>query len=73
MARVAITLTFLLFVSSVPSRVWAQYDGSYDNGDQSRVWLRALLDVRVAGGGPAASWTDRGQGQLRYGGSSNAT
>ena len=73
MARLAITLTLLLFASSAPSRVWAQFDDSYDNGDQSRVWLRALLDVRVAGGGPAASWTDRGPGKLRYGGSSNAT
>jgi hypothetical protein len=37
---------------------------------QSSVWLRALLDVRLVGGGPAPSWTDHGPGTLRYGGSS---
>jgi hypothetical protein len=37
---------------------------------QSSVWIRGLLDVRAVGGGPAPSWTDRGPGKLRYGGSS---
>lgn len=32
-------------------------------------WLRALLDVRLVGGGPAPSWADTGPGKLRYGGS----
>ena len=36
---------------------------------QSSVWMRALLDARLVGGGPAPSWTDRGPGKLRYGGS----
>jgi hypothetical protein len=35
----------------------------------SSVWLRALLDVRLVGGGPAPSWTEGGPGKMRYGGS----
>ena len=42
----------------------------YDVVDQpSNLWLRALVDVRLAGGGPAPSWTDSGPGKMRYGGS----
>ena len=37
----------------------------------SSVWIKGLLDVRAVGGGPAPSWTDRGPGKLRYGGSSS--
>ncbi len=48
---------------------WAQYDsGDFDVEQTDRVWLRALLDVRLARGGPAPSWTDSGIGKLRYGG-----
>src|SRR6185312_10011652 len=36
---------------------------------QSSLWARALLDVRLVGGGPAASWSDGGPGKMRYGGS----
>jgi hypothetical protein len=39
----------------------------------SDVWWRALVDVRLAGGGPAPSWTDRGPGKMRYGGHNTAT
>jgi hypothetical protein len=34
----------------------------------SSVWLRAVLDVRVVRAGSAPSWTDSGPGKLRYGG-----
>jgi hypothetical protein len=40
----------------------------YENEEESRVWLRALLDVRVARGGSSPSWTDHGPGRTRYGG-----
>jgi hypothetical protein len=51
-----------------PSLAWAQYDVE----QEQRVWLRALLDVRVARGGSAPSWTDLGPGKTRYGGKSTA-
>lgn len=35
-------------------------------------WLRGLLDVRVARGGRAPSWTDGGPGKARYGGRSTS-
>jgi hypothetical protein len=35
-------------------------------------WFRGLLDVRIAGGGRAPSWTDKGPGKSRYGGRSTA-
>jgi hypothetical protein len=44
----------------------------YEVEQQKSVWLRALLDVRLVGGGPAPSWTDRGPGKMRYGGSAEA-
>lgn len=41
----------------------------YDVADEtSRVWLRALIDVRIARGPEFPSWTDSGPGKLRYGG-----
>ena len=51
-------------VASAPAH--AQYEVDEDNP----VWLRALLDVRVARGGSAPSWTDHGPGKTRYGGRS---
>lgn len=43
----------------------------YDVADEtSRVWLRALIDVRIARGPEFPSWTDSGPGKLRYGGRS---
>src|SRR5215470_14582728 len=47
----------------------AQAYGQYAVEADPPVWLRALLDVRVARGGPAPSWTDEGAGKMRYGGS----
>ena len=46
----------------------AQYEVEQDQ----RVWLRALLDVRLVRAGPAPSWTDTGPGKLRYGGKETA-
>jgi hypothetical protein len=48
---------------------FAQYEVEEDR----RVWLRALLDVRLVGAGPATSWTDSGFGKLRYGGKATAS
>lgn len=45
----------------------AQYDV---DDETSRVWLRALIDVRIARGPEFPSWTDSGPGKLRYGGRS---
>ncbi len=57
----------LLCLCAMPA--WAQYDsGDFDVEQADRVWLRALLDVRLVRGGPAPSWTDSGIGKLRYGG-----
>ncbi|HEY4212389.1 MAG TPA: hypothetical protein VGM84_13000 [Steroidobacteraceae bacterium] len=65
-SRLARLITSILLTCCVISRpVHAQYEVERD----SRIWLRALLDVRLVGGGPAPSWTDRGPGKLRYGGS----
>jgi hypothetical protein len=52
----------------VASPARAQYDVDADE----RVWLRAMLDVRIARGGSAPSWTDHGPGKTRYGGRSTA-
>src|SRR4029453_11803698 len=51
-----------------PQGAFAQYDVEEDQ----RVWVRALLDVRVAHAGPQPSWTDRGLGKTRFGGKVNA-
>jgi hypothetical protein len=63
-ARIAWSL--LCCVLSVPA--WAQYESEFEVEQDERVWLRALLDVRVVRAGPAPSWTDSGAGKLRYGG-----
>ncbi|HEU4624771.1 MAG TPA: hypothetical protein VFS52_08430, partial [Steroidobacteraceae bacterium] len=47
----------------------AQYEVEQDR----RVWLRALLDVRLVRAGPATSWTDAGFGKMRYGGEATAS
>jgi len=65
-ARAWIASCVLLTCCVLPFPAVAQY--AVDQ--QSSVWIRALLDVRAVGGGPAPSWTDRGPGKLRYGGSS---
>ena len=53
----------------MPSPAAAQYEVE----SEDRVWLRALLDVRLARGGEAPSWTDSGPGKTRYGGRSTDT
>jgi hypothetical protein len=58
------TAWLLLCCTLAAPAAWAQYEVEED----SPVWLRALLDVRVARAGPAPSWTDNGAGKLRYGG-----
>jgi hypothetical protein len=55
----------LLLCAPLPAPALAQYDVQ----TQQSVWVRALLDVRIVGGGPAPSWTDHGPGKMRYGGS----
>ncbi len=42
----------------------------YDVEPEERFWLRTLLDVRIARGPAAPSWTDSGPGKTRYGGRS---
>ena len=42
----------------------------YEVDEEDRIWLRALIDVRVARGPEFPSWTDSGPGKLRYGGRS---
>ena len=55
----------MFFCCMLPFPAHAQYEVE----QQKSVWLRALLDVRLVNGGPAPSWTDRGPGKMRYGGS----
>lgn len=57
----------LLACGLAPLVAHAQYDV---DDEQDSVWLRALIDVRVARGPEFASWTDSGPGKLRYGGRS---
>jgi hypothetical protein len=45
----------------------------YEVEQESPVWLRALLDVRLTHAGPGASWTDGGPGKTRYGGRFTST
>jgi hypothetical protein len=43
-------------------------DDEYAVESDSPISLRALLDLRIARGGKAPSWMDRGPGKTRYGG-----
>lgn len=54
----------LLCLCIPPSPAWCQYEVE----EESPFWLRGLLDVRIARGGRAPSWMDRGPGKTRYGG-----
>jgi hypothetical protein len=56
---------YLVICGAFSSQVYGQYEVDADKP----VWLRALLDVRLARAGPAPSWTERGPGKTRYGGS----
>ena len=60
----AYSLLLLSLCALDASRAWAQYDVEQENS----VWIRALLDVRVARGGLEPSWTDSGPGKTRFGG-----
>ncbi|HZF27189.1 MAG TPA: hypothetical protein VEZ88_13070 [Steroidobacteraceae bacterium] len=60
------SLLLISLCNVVAPRAWAQYEVEQPD----RVWLRALLDVRVARGGSAPSWTDSGPGKTRFGGHS---
>jgi hypothetical protein len=51
----------------------AQFENDYGNEDESPVWLRGMLDVRLARGGTSPSWTDHGPGKTRFGGRSTDT
>ena len=53
--------------------VHPQAAAQYEVETEDRVWVRALLDVRLARGGEAPSWTDYGPGKTRYGGRSTDT
>ena len=59
-------LCFLLLFNSFPRNALCQDEYGVENEDPIR--LRALLDVRIAQGGHASSWVDRGPGKTRYGG-----
>ena len=54
----------LVFCGLASNAAQAQYEVDEENS----VWLRALIDVRVAEGAAAPSWTDHGPGKTRYGG-----
>ena len=57
-----------LLLALPPAQVHCQYEVE----QESPVWLRGLLDLRVAQGGRAHSWTARGPGKTRYGGRSTS-
>jgi hypothetical protein len=61
-ARLAVSA--LILGCFTPPQALAQYDVE----SEDRVWFRALLDIRLARGGEAPSWTDSGPGKTRYGG-----
>jgi len=60
------SLLLIFLCSAIAPRASAQYDVEQENP----VWVRALLDLRVARGGAAPSWTDSGPGKTRFGGDS---
>ena len=51
-----------------PQHLYAQEEFEVEH--EWPFWLRGLVDVRIARGGKASSWTDRGPGKIRYGGRS---
>ncbi|MBM4257776.1 MAG: hypothetical protein FJ147_18025 [Deltaproteobacteria bacterium] len=57
---------FVFLLGVIPSISWGQYDVE----EKWPVWIRGLVDVRIARGGRASSWTDQGfgVGKSRYGG-----
>lgn len=63
-AHAVVPLLLLLLCLAVPTPVLAQYEVE----QESRVWLRGVLDLRAARGASVPSWTDSGPGKTRYGG-----
>jgi hypothetical protein len=64
-ARVVIgahAVLLVLLIVSAPAR--AQYEVE----QEKTVWLRAVVDLRVARGAQVPSWTESGPGKTRYGG-----
>lgn len=64
------SIAFALLVAVFCSVVSLPAQAQYELDEENSLWLRALLDVRVARGGQAPSWTDHGPGKTRYGGRS---
>ena len=66
MIRCVCYVSVLLLWCTVPAVSWGQYDVE----EKWPVWVRGLVDVRIARGGRASSWTDQGMGigKSRYGG-----
>ncbi len=66
----SLSVAFALLLGLLPvilidvSSAWGQYEVE----EESPVWVRGLLDVRIARGGRSSSWTSRGPGKTRYGG-----
>lgn len=56
-------MLLLVLLAAAPGRA-----DEYTVAGEPGVWLRALLDVRVARGGRAPSWMEGGPGKTRYGG-----
>ena len=65
-----LSVAFAFLLGTLPvcvidvSSAWGQYEVE----EESPVWVRGLLDVRLARGGRSSSWTSRGPGKTRYGG-----
>lgn len=59
----ALVVLAALLVAGAPGHA-----DEYAVAEEPGVWLRALLDVRVARGGRAPSWLEGGPGKTRYGG-----
>jgi hypothetical protein len=67
-AQIAWTLLCCAGIAPLRAAPETPSGGDFGVEQDERVWLRALLDVRLVHGGPAPSWTDSGPGKLRYGG-----
>ncbi len=64
MSRTIALTAYVVLCWLFPVNARAQYEVAQD----SELWFRALVDVRLVSGGPAPSWTDEGPGKMRYGG-----
>jgi hypothetical protein len=62
--RLFILLGVVVLCCTTPVQGWGQYEVE----QRSPLWLRGLLDVRIARGGRAPAWMDDGLGKSRYGG-----